>query len=394
MQRVPNGKPQVTRLVMLGTPNTGSPCAYIIDFTFWMYRQQTQAIKDLTPINMEKFNKAIRNRRGTRFSVLVGERVPQTCQSPIQGDGVVEITSARWEIADFRYVKALHTELTDRQYFKSFVLPRLAVSHHGNHNPDGNFYGLNNFDNDSKSSPFMGASFNGSDEAEKPPLPENLKIDASKLVTLPANQATEIEIPVTVNADSGITFAAPETVSAMLLDEKGAVVGKNLAGTPDAKADFRGIPIRSKTNGVWKLKLENTGASEASAAVAVWTDTSGARPVFTVEAGAPRADGQIPLTAKLKENDAPVAGARVTAQIVDENGKATEIALLDDGRSGDGAANDGIYGALAAKPANGEYSVTAKAEIAGQMLVAATGLTVGAAQKEIPVKTAVKKSKK
>ncbi len=397
MDIIPNGKPTVSRLVMLGTPNEGSPCAYLIDFAFWATRQQTRAIQDLLPVNVERFNQQVRNRRGTRFSVLVGTAVPQTCQSQIWGDGVVEIPSARWEIRDFRYVRDIHTALTDRQHFMNFVLKRLGVSHRGDHNPDPNGYGADfNYDfQNSGNALFTNASFNRTDDGDKPALPANLKVDLAKLVSLPPKQSTEIEIPVAANANSGVTFAAPPTVSATLFDEKGAVVGKNLTGSAESKADFRGIPFQAKTGGVWKLKLENTGANEASAVVAAWTDTAASRAGFTIEAGKPNANGQIPLVAELRENNAPLASATVTAQILDESGKTTEISLLDDGLHGDGAANDGIYGALTEKPLNGEHSVTAKAEISGQRFVAATSFTAGTAQKQsTPVKTAVKKSKK
>ncbi len=383
MQPVPDGVPAATRLVQLGTPNMGSPCASLMGFAFWSLGKPVTALDELRPVYMEYFNRTVRNRNGTKFSVLIGTAVPQTCQSAVSGDGVVEIPSARWEIGDFRYVKDIHTALTDQTHFTNFVLPRLAVSHRIEQNssqPDynGNFY--DNFQTFDEKLPFVKVSFGNNDD--KPQLPENLKIDLSKIVTLSAKQTTEIEFPVAANAVSGVTFAAPSTISATVYDENGAVVGKNSANSAESKADFRGIPIYSKTNAVWKLKLENTVASESSAVVAVWTDTSNSRVSFTVEAGKPNAAGQIPLTAKLAENNAPPLAANVKVQIVDENGKASELNLFDDGKNGDGAAGDGVFGAFIEKLPGGEYSVTSKAETGGRMFVAATNLSIGAEKKQ------------
>jgi hypothetical protein len=68
----------------------------------------------------------------------------------------------------------------------------------------------------------------------------------------------------------------------------------------------------------------------------------------------------------------------VKARIKSDDGKATEIILRDDGKTGDGAANDGVYGGLTEKVANGEYAIEAIAEMNGQTRVAAASLSVGA----------------
>ncbi|HVE55307.1 MAG TPA: choice-of-anchor X domain-containing protein [Pyrinomonadaceae bacterium] len=392
METPPDGKPALTRLVLLGTPNMGSPCANLMGFAFWSLGKPVTSLEQLRPAFMERFNKAVRNRKGTRFSVLVGNPLPQTCQSAVWGDGVVELPSAIWEINDYRYARSVHTDLTSKENFEYFVWRRLAVSWRGDHKPDNNYRAnYENFDNrNSNPMQLVNAAFNRNEnfEDEKPALPENLKMDLAKEVVLPAKQSAEIEIPVTANANSGVTFMAAPTVSAVLINDKGAVVGKSLAGTAQAKFDFRSIPIENApANGVWKLRLENTGTAETSVVVSVWTDSSANRVRFGIEAGAPNAAGQVPLVAKLSENNAPVIGATVKARILSDEAKTSEIALFDDGKSGDGAANDGVYGALTEKLANGDYSVTAKAETNSQVLVAAAGLTIGAAKPPVSVKT-------
>ncbi len=392
MQTVADGKPTLTRLIQLGTPNMGSPCADLMGFTFWSLGKPVTSLEQLRPAFMERFNKAVRNRKGTKFSVLVGNPLPQTCQSTMWGDGVVELPSAIWEINDYRYARSVHTDLTSKENFEYFVWRRLAVSWRGDHKPDNNYRATyENFDNRNQGAvKFSGASFNRNENAddEKPSLPENLKMDLAKEVALPGKQTTEIEIPVTANSNSGVTFMVAPQVSAVLINDKGAVVGKNMSGTAESKADFRSIPIENvSANGVWKLRLENTGTAETSGIISVWTDTSASRAGFSIEAGKPNAAGQIPLVAKLSENNAPIANAMVKARILSDDQKTSEIVLLDDGKNGDGAAGDGIYGALTEKLANGDYSITAKAETNSQVLVAAASLTIGTAKQPISVKT-------
>lgn len=388
MDKTPDGKPALTRLIQLGTPNMGSPCANLMGFTFWAVGKPVNALDQLRPVFMERFNRAVRDRKGTKFSVLVGNPLPQTCQITMWGDGVVELPSAIWEINDFRYTRSLHTDLTSRENFEYFVWRRLAVSWRGDHKPDTNYKAF--YENPLNSNPggaqFISAGFRqnaATDDA--PTLPENLKVDLAKEIVLAAKQTSEIEIPASARSASGVTFMASPQVSAVLIDDKGAVVGKSLATTPEAKADFRTIPLaNSAANGALKLRFENTGTQETSVIFAVWTDSSANRTAFTLEAGKPNATGQIPLIAKITENGAPVAAAEVRARLASDD-KTSEIVLLDDGKSGDGAANDGIYGALTEKLPNGDYSVTAKAETGSQVLVAGAAFRVGA-----DVKTAAK----
>lgn len=390
MDTVADGKPALTRLIQLGTPNMGSPCANLMGFTFWSLGKPVQSLEQLRPAFLERFNKTVRNRKGTKFSVLVGNPLPQTCQSSVWGDGVVEIPSAIWEINDYRYSRSVHTDLTSKENFEYFVWRRLAVSWRGDHKPDNGYRAVYENSDDEKSVDFVNAAFDRNGNDEKPSLPENLKLDLAKEVVVRGKQTTEIEILVTANANSGVTFAASPQISVNLLDEKGAIVGKSLAGTPEAATDFRSLPIESQANGVWKLRLENTGTRENSVVISVWTDTSANRFRFSIEAGKPNANGQIPLTAKLSENNSPVSGASVKAQIIPDDGKFFTLTLFDDGTHGDGAANDGIYGATTEKLADGTYSVTAKAEISEQLIVAADTFSIGKISKVSSEKKAKK----
>ena len=84
----------------------------------------------------------------------------------------------------------------------------------------------------------------------------------------------------------------------------------------------------------------------------------------------------------------PALNTAVKARIKSDDGKATEIILRDDGKTGDGAANDDVYGGLTEKLANGEYAIEAIAEMNGQTRVAAASLSVGVIAPTAPNKTA------
>ena len=93
----------------------------------------------------------------------------------------------------------------------------------------------------------------------------------AKELTLAPKQTLEVEIPVTAGSDFGVTFMADASVSATLVDDHGALRGKNLAGSPESRGFFRTIFVERVAGGaVWKLRLENTGALGASVVISAW----------------------------------------------------------------------------------------------------------------------------
>jgi pimeloyl-ACP methyl ester carboxylesterase len=392
-------KPVVTKLIMLGTPNMGSPCADLMYNAFYVSGRRVEALRQLKPEIVEQFNQTVTQRRGVRFSALVGKAIPQTCQVREGGDGVVPVSSAIWEVRDWRFSNSLaHTDLTSHADFGAFVFPRLAVGPRGNHDielikdkepsnpmkpiqrsaneqPAVDRYGFGNV--------FQKASYKPQNQAaDEEAAPEGLI--AAKEVKLQPNQTAEIEIPAVNAARAAIVFVAPPNVSATLLDSANQTIGQNQAGTAEAKQMFRTISIEKAVSGNLKLKFESREARETTVYAAAFAETNPL--ALSLTAGKTTATGQVPLLAKLTNNNAPVAGAALTAQILFEDGKTVELNLLDDGQNGDGAAGDGTYGALTAKLADGDYVVTVKAETGGKTLFSAVSVKVGA----VEVKTAVK----
>jgi hypothetical protein len=224
---------------------------------------------------------------------------------------------------------------------------------------------------------FKKASYKKVENAEETDDKESLKnVTTKQKIELAANQTKEIEIPVSEGNYAGVLLVGTPAVSATLTDASGAIVGKSEGGMAAVKQMFRTIGVeKAVAKGIWKLKLENLGNEPTTAFIAGFAGSASASD-FVVTAGKPGGNGQIPLTARLVENNSPVLNAKITGKIV---GEKNEIQFYDDGKHGDGAASDGVYGATVDKLAKGEYFVEAKAEANNQTKIAVAQITIGAA---------------
>lgn len=128
-------RPRVSHLLMLGTPNMGSPCADLLDIGFDLFGEKVQAVSQLTTTFAEEFNRTVTQRRGVKFSALAGNSVPFSCKWSGAGDGVVTVGSAHWLVSDKALSDSIHTELTGTKDFTNFVKPRLAIGPKGDHMP-------------------------------------------------------------------------------------------------------------------------------------------------------------------------------------------------------------------------------------------------------------------
>jgi pimeloyl-ACP methyl ester carboxylesterase len=287
-----DGRPQVSHLVMLGTPNLGSPCADVMDATFNVLGKNVEAVRQLKPSVVAEFNRVTTNRKGVKFSALAGNPLPVLCKSVSWNDGVVPVESAVWRVKDNALSKNLHTDLTGTEDFSGFVKPRLAIGPHGNHNPEAPEQArLRGLDRQNARSPFAAAFVNASyapaasDYASHGGEPLTFARDAgefrpafAKELTLAPKQEMEIEIPVPDGSDFGVTFMADASVSATLFDERGAARGQNVAGSPESRGLFRTIYVERVAGGpTWRLKLVNTGALAAGVVISAWNDAATGR---------------------------------------------------------------------------------------------------------------------
>ena len=276
MGQLADGKPTVTNFVMVGTPNKGTPCSIGVDtIVSRFFNRSGEAYREITYKNMQEFNRKITARKGTKFYGLVGHGYNKTCQLNTPGDGIVPAGSALWLIKNFKYTPATSTHefmLGETPNMK-VIHQWLAISPKGNHLPDVEDYtgSVNDetFEQISAKQRNYGAMFyqtniqTTDDEDIEPTFGTGVK--------LKPNQTTEIEIPVIDGKRMAINILAPKNVSATLTDANGAIVGKNLAGTPEANQTFRLIGVdKPFQKGTWKLKLESRETEESEVAIVVF----------------------------------------------------------------------------------------------------------------------------
>lgn len=273
-----DGKPRVSRLFMLGTPNLGSPCADVMNVVFETLQKNVEAVRQMRQDYVDGFNRVNTQRKGVKFSALAGNPLPNMCKQIVWNDGVVSVPSAKWVVTgDNDVQKAFikdtaesdktHNALMGTGVFYSFVKPRLVIGPKGDHAPAVPEMPTTIGGNDN-SSFFVNVSYGNRVSAN--PLAD-FRPDFAKAVKLAPKSSVDIDVPVSAAPDLGVTFMALSDVSVTLLDQNGRIVGKNLAGTPEASGWFRSIYVDEKvTAGTWKLRLENTSDRELEAVFGTW----------------------------------------------------------------------------------------------------------------------------
>ncbi|MEQ9103991.1 MAG: alpha/beta fold hydrolase [Rhodothermales bacterium] len=354
-----DGRPLTDKLIMLGTPNQGSPCvepamALYVHAQYEQLRNPpTDPADRLTfpPNNiieldrdvMGRFNDRVSNKKGVTFDVLAGATIPTTCQVTNPGDLLVERRSAfaldRPTIVDAETVWDItHISMTsDEPLFTEFVLPRLKPSG-GSQEPVSTVAAASS------------AAASSTDAGVSEVYTVNHDVASGDAV---------FEVG-SFEAMSVVLFV-PDHVTTQLLDPIGAVVWEVLAESDAANAYFRSATVESPEVGTWRLTFASSEPlTDASASFSVYARN----PSFAVEAtfGEPVAD-IVPVLATVTVDGMP-GSAVVEAEAVGET--ITTRPLFDDGAHGDGLAGDGIYGGQVAVGAAGTAIVAVRATRDGE----------------------------
>ncbi|MCC5575166.1 DUF11 domain-containing protein [Microtetraspora sp. AC03309] len=373
----PEEKPVVNRLIQMGTPNEGSPCAdRIVEWA--EARNRRTPWYPATWENSEEymqgeFNKKTTNLKGVRVSNLVGRGYELLCGTKVGGDVVPEPlplphpdtdmivppSSARWMLADTPSMHIMHTKMTGSQAaFDDYVKPRL-VSLLAGGSGDG---------------PGLREAAPASGEKEAAPASGNEKAaadaddagGASSLFAFPeatVEPGTTAAVPLEVPSGTrfGVVGTLPETVGLLLRDPSGKEAASYAAGSDEAKEVVQGLSVTAPQAGAWKLEITNTAAEPVKADLGAWILDNPVRVAATAEASE---DGKVAVKATVTDGGQPVAGVPVRAVLTLGDGTQQEVTLKDDGNSGDGAADDGKYGGVTEALADGVYPVTVVAETA------------------------------
>lgn len=269
----PDGKPQVSHLVMLGTPNMGSRCADLISAPLETTDRTMNALRELRPSVVAQFNAEHTNRKGVEFSILAGNPLPVVCYMFDRNDGVVTVPSATWTIEDNAQQDVIHIKMATASVFSSFVRPRIAIG------PDKQKSGSNPSAQKPSSSGAAGglaaapASLALLVSLEQLTGSVSVAPDFAKIVRLAPGETMKVSLPVEDARNFGLTFVAANMVSATLIDDKGAVMGTSLTGTPEASQIFRSFFVAHPiARGNWTLTLQNEDQAEREVVLSTWSN--------------------------------------------------------------------------------------------------------------------------
>jgi hypothetical protein len=278
-----DGRPTATHLVLAAVPNLGTPCATgLYGLSFRINTFNLDAVGELSPESMKRFNLLVNNTNGTKFAALAGDSRESTCQADsVHGDGFSPVKSSIWRTkTNFVSRVSVNTRdfMGEVSHFRQ-IYKWLAVPPKGDHNPDPstlaglfqNEYPNYAFDADLPTGRHYGAMF----EAGKPADGDDPRPDLATVAKLAPRQTAEIEVPVRSGSRFSLVLFGSPDVSATLIDEKGEVLGQNLAGSPESGEIFRSIMVKKPFQAAkWKLRLENRQQMPTEIAVTGFVDFS------------------------------------------------------------------------------------------------------------------------
>jgi Tol biopolymer transport system component len=306
---VRDGRRAVQRLVQLGTPNAGSPCADLFSVPL---------TRELRTDLMAAFNERITDTRGVRVSVAVGVHLPFTCDVPVTGDDVVPVPSAQTGVSDAQLHEIAHTAMTaDGPLFRAFVQPRL----------DG-------------SRPATARAALRTSAALSTATEEQSGILALEAVRLLPGASEVVEVPVPAGTTRLSAGTAAPGVQVEL--ERGRSLARSTVMADGAF--LTSTSVESPAAGVWLARLVNTGEEVLDAPLTVWAKGLPGRVVAQAQQVGDTA--AVRVTARVL-GATPAGTSTMAAVVVDAQGRAGATGTLrDDGTGADRVAGDGTFEAV------------------------------------------------
>ncbi len=328
------GRPTVLRVVMLGTPNSGSPCASIAA-VLNVFSRVFDGAWHFTPEYLQAFNQRVTETHGAQLNAMGGSEIWSCGPS---GDGVVPALSAvalgtetatpprighAADVDIWRLLFGAEDYETSRTQFNSFVLPRLNTPW-------------------TPAAPVFAVQSAGSlRRLAAPPVTQQY------VLTIPPGSRANQSV-VARGGDLGIAIAPVEGVRAELYDTAGQLIASFDADELGGLA----LPVLPKLDasaGNYTLRLINVGTQAAVVHLAVFE--TGLRQGLEASATV-LADGTVRLTARLTQLGGGAPAGQVNAYTVgaeaERGQRAAQIPLLPvDGAVGGGS----VYEAVLTLPA-------------------------------------------
>ncbi|WP_311922604.1 InlB B-repeat-containing protein, partial [Microbispora sp. H10836] len=358
MPGVWDDRPVVNRMLQMGTPNLGSPCADVA--ARLRPKMHWPATLELTTTHMtEIFNKDVHRLRGVLPSALVGVKRGVVCDwfggdpakpTKEDGDSIVPVSSASFDYTDIKTTESSHVRMTTSvKDFEGYVKERLAKSLAGTSGsvelaPQGG-----------ELAPQVQAHAGVKAAADGGAASESPSSFAMPSTAVEPGKTVSVPLDVPQGTAFGVTAVLPETVGMLLRDPSGKPAASYAAGSEAAEQPIQGLSVAKPQAGAWKLEITNTAAEAVTADVLAWVAGSPVKAAATAKAAD---DGRVTVTAKVTDDGQPVTGVPVKAVLTAEDTTSVELTLQD------GGAGDGVYGATSEPLADGVYSVLVQAETA------------------------------
>lgn len=365
MPSSPDHKPVVNRMLQMGTPNRGTPCADMVVLNATL-TDSSVPFSPATEQNTTRFvrgvfNEQYTNLKGVTPANLAGVGRPLPCLAPPEhtefhdSDLIVPLWSARF-YPDVPRTGTVHMSMTDSAWdFESYVKPRLASVPGKDGDPDlpRLTKGVTG-DSAMDAAPAATATDDGGTDAGSVFAASSTAVEAGKTVSVP------LDVP--QGSAFGVTGSLPSTVGLVLRNPSGEPAAQYAAGSDEAKQPVQGLSVAKPRAGAWKLEITNSATEPVTANLGAWVAGNPVKVAATVEQ--PSEDGRVKVTGTVTDDGKPVTAVPVQAIVIGEDGARVELSLKDDGNSGDGGAGDGVYGATSESLADGVYSVTVRADTA------------------------------
>jgi pimeloyl-ACP methyl ester carboxylesterase len=355
-------KPVVSHLVMMGTPNEGSLCAYYALAVQQLYKLVSgtpsinQPILQLTTGYVTGFNKEITNARGVPFSILagIGFRKASVCTTPGElNDGVVTEKSAWWTIPDRTTAPLIHTSETgSEEAFVKWVKPHLAI---GPTAAGGGTYSAPPLASSSRvrahlaraqltraSGPRAASASNAKEASATHASKTKLCLSTTPVPSLSAGETTSVQaggkasmaihVPAHAGGLSAVVLAQP-SITTKLIDPHGHLAQTITAGTPEAGGLFRTLSVKSPPAGTWQLQASSAaGTPQSPVSIAVQFD----HPPLQVKLSATQVPSKgkhvsgattLRFTARVSASGHPAKGAHLDFRVLIAGQKAVVLHL-------------------------------------------------------------------
>lgn len=335
----PNGVRAVRRLVMLGTPNGGSPCANLFSVPM-TYALRTDV--------MARFNATVTDHKGVPFSVAAGYHLPFTCDELSPGDDVVPLWSAPLGVEDVQQFDIAHTSMTgSADLFQQFVLPRL--------NGTGTTTPLQPQAQRQTEAQHAGLA---ADAAAVPADGASPQLLSSFRTTLApgAQESASFTVPAGVSRLGAVTLSNGALEVRLRQDRMTDPAATTSIDPTLLAPTFRSAAVDAPAEARWFVEVVNHGPAEVSAPVVVFAH--GLETTIDARAAQVTTTGKVRVTATIEGPTPPQVPDDMLFTVKQPNGGEDQVgALRDDGTGDDETAGDGVYTGTFSGASPGGYPI-------------------------------------